>query len=85
MAGVLQTIDKAYDRAKNGQQTTKKTDGDRTICTVDMGRRIGFIGSTDGARKRNPMARRVRIALEGSQFINDTHPTVSPSPPTHGR
>lgn len=69
MEKALQTIDKAYDRAKKGQRTTKKVDGDRTIYTVDMGGRIGFIGGQEGNRKRNPMARRVQLVLEGTRVI----------------
>jgi hypothetical protein len=69
MEGALKTIDKAYQRAKQGQRTTKKMDGRRTIYTVDMGGRIGFVGGKEGARRRNPLARRVRIVLEGNQVI----------------
>jgi len=69
MEGALQTIDKAYERAKKGQRTTKKKDGGRTIYTVDMGGRVGFVGGRDGNRKRKPMARRVRIVLDGDRVI----------------
>jgi hypothetical protein len=69
MAGALKTIDQAYERAKKGQRTTKKVDADRTIYTVDMGKRIGYVGGRDGGRRRNPMARRVCIVLEGNRLI----------------
>ncbi len=69
MEGALKTIDKAYERAKKGQRTTKNVDDDRTIYTVDMGGRVGYVGGSAGARKRNPMARRVKIVLEGTQVI----------------
>ncbi len=69
LEGALKTIDQAYAKAKQGIKTTKRVDGRRTIYTVDMGKRIGFIGGRDGARKRNPMARRVRLVLEGTQVI----------------
>ena len=69
MEGALKTIDRAYVRAKKGQRTTKKVDDGRTIYTVDMGGRIGFVGGRDGGRKRNPMARRVRMVLEGTRVI----------------
>lgn len=69
MEGALRTIDRAYDRAKKGQRTTKKVDDGRTIYTVDMGGRVGFVGGRDGGRKRNPMARRVRLVLEGTRVI----------------
>ena len=69
MEGMLQTIDQAYERAKKGQRTTKKTDQGRTIYTVDMGKRVGYVGGRDGGRRRNPMARRVRLVLEGNRVI----------------
>jgi hypothetical protein len=69
MEGALKTIDLAYQRAKRGQRTTKQTDGDRTIYTVDMGKRIGFVGGETGQRKRKPMARRVRLVLDGTNVI----------------
>ncbi len=69
MEGALKTIDAAYQRAKRGQSTTKQSDGERTIYTIDMGKRIGFVGGETGQRKRNPMARRVRLVLDGTSVI----------------
>ncbi len=69
MKGALETIDRAYQRAKQGQRTTRQEDQGRTIYTVDMGGRVGFVGGRDGNRKRKPMARRVRLVLEGNRFI----------------
>ncbi|MCA9140596.1 MAG: hypothetical protein KDB00_27680 [Planctomycetales bacterium] len=69
MEGALATIDDAYQRAKKNQRTTKEVDQDRTIYTVDLGRRVGYVGGRDGNRLRKPMARRVKMVLEGTQFI----------------
>lgn len=69
MEGALVTIDQAYGKAKQNQRTTKQTDRDRTIYTVDMGRRVGYVGGSEGKRSRNPMARRVKLVLEGAIFI----------------
>ncbi len=69
LPGALATIDLAYQKAKAGSRTTKQTDQGRTIYTVDMGKRVGFIGGRDGDRRRNPMARRVRLVLEGTRVI----------------
>ncbi len=69
MEGALKTIDRAYDRAKNGQRTTTKIDDGRTIHTVDMGGRVGYVGGREGRNRRNPMARRVRIVLEDNRLI----------------
>jgi hypothetical protein len=69
MEGALKTIDRAYERAKKGERTTTKKDQGRTIYTVDLGSRVGFVGGRDGNRKRKPMARRVRIVLDGDRVI----------------
>ncbi len=69
MQGALKTIDAAFQRAQKEQRTTKTSDRNRTIYTVDFGKRIGFIGGQDGRRRRNPMARRVRLVLEGKRVI----------------
>ena len=69
MAGALKTIDRAYDRAKKNQKTTKKTERGRTIYTVDMGGRVGYVGGRTGKQRRNPMARRVQLVLEGNRVI----------------
>ncbi len=69
MEGALVTIDKAYRKAKAGTQTTKEEERGRVIYTVDLGSRVGFIGGQEGRRRRNPMARRVRLVLEDNRVI----------------
>jgi len=69
MTGALQTIDRAYERAKKKQRTTKQVDQGRTIYTVDLGRRVGYVGGREGGRLGKPMARRVKIVLEGTRVI----------------
>lgn len=69
METTLVMIDKAYRKAKTGSQTSKQEDGGRTIYTVDMGTRVGYVGGSDGKRRRNPMARRVRLVLERNRVI----------------
>jgi hypothetical protein len=69
MEGALKTIDLAFERAKKNQKTTKSSEDGRTIYTVDMGKRIGFVGGQSGRRKRNPMARRVKLVLSGNRVI----------------
>ena len=69
MTGALKTVDQAYERAKKGQRTTVERDDGRTIYTVDMGKRVGYVGGREGNRRRKPMARRVRLVLEGSRVI----------------
>ncbi len=69
MAGALATIDRAYERALKKQKTTVTEEDGRKIYTVDMGGRIGFIGGQTGKQKRNPIARRVRMVIEGNRVI----------------
>lgn len=69
MEGALAVIDRAYERAKKNQRTTVSEEDGRTVYTVDMGGRVGFIGGQTGKRKRNPMARRVRLVVEGERVI----------------
>ena len=69
MTGALKTIDRAYERAKKNQRTTRKRDEGRDILTVDMGGRVGYVGGRDGNRRRKPMARRVRLVLDGRRVI----------------
>lgn len=69
MEGALRTVDRAYEKAKKNQRTTKRVDDGRTIYTVDMGSRVGYVGGRDGNRRRKPMARRVQLVLEGTRVI----------------
>lgn len=69
MSDAIETVDLAYERAKKGQRTTKSTDQGRTIYTVDMGKRVGYVGGRTGNQRRKPMARRVRLVLEGNRLI----------------
>ncbi|QDV43163.1 hypothetical protein Enr13x_30170 [Stieleria neptunia] len=69
MEGALVTIDDAYERAQANQRSTKQTDRDRTIYTVDMERRVGYVGGREGKRQNHPIARRVKLVLEDTIVI----------------
>lgn len=69
LAGALRTIDLAFERAKSGQKTTTQVDDDRTIYTVDLESRVGYVGGSSGRRRDNPPARRVRLVLEGNNVV----------------
>ncbi|QEG38938.1 hypothetical protein [Roseimaritima ulvae] len=70
MATMLQVLDEAYLKAKqNASGVTTQQDQGRTIYTVSMGRRVGYVGGREGNRRRKPMARRVRLVLEGTRVI----------------
>lgn len=69
MRGALQTIDEAYRSAKSDRRTAARSAAERTVYTINLGRRIGFVGGREGKRRRNPDARRVRLVLEGHRVI----------------
>lgn len=69
MAGALKTIDQAYENAKIGKRTSTREEDGRTIYTVDLGQRIGFVGGREGNQKNQPMARRVQLVLDGNRVI----------------
>lgn len=69
MEGALKTIDLAYEQANTGQRTNRQVEDDRIIYTVDLGKRVGYVGGREGQRRRHPMARRVRMVLEGKRLV----------------
>lgn len=62
-------VDEAYEQAERGQKTRKKRDGDRTVYTVDLGRRVGYVGGQSGRRRGKPAASHVRLVVEGDRLI----------------
>lgn len=68
-AEVFALIDEAYEQAESGVDTRTKREQDRTIHTIDLGRRIGFVGGQVGNARGRPAARRMRLVLEGVNVI----------------
>jgi len=66
---VVALIDEAYGFARAGKRTRTKKDDRRLIHTVDMGRRIGYVGGQSGNRRRKPAARHIRLVLEDERVI----------------
>lgn len=70
MAAVVRMLDEAYLKAKqDATGVTTEQDQGRTIYTINMGKRIGYVGGREGNRRRKPMARRLRLVLEGTRVI----------------
>jgi len=69
MPGALATVDAAYRQALAGSKTTRKDEDRRTVYTIDLGKRVGFVGGSEGQRRRNPIAKRVRLVLEQDRVI----------------
>jgi len=64
-------IDEAYELAQQGGRRVRtKRDRQRTIHTVDMQRRIGFVGGQVGGRQSHPPAHGLKLILEGSNVIS---------------
>ena len=66
---VLTLIDQAYHQALAGDRTNTKHEGRRTVHTVDLGRRIGYIGGQSGKRNGHPPARHMRLVLQDKDVI----------------
>ncbi len=70
MAGALKAIDEAYLKAKEGGRgVQREEDEGRVVYTVDLRRKIGFIGGEEGNRKNKPTAFKVRMVLDGDRVI----------------
>lgn len=68
---ILTLIDEAYLAAKRGDRGVRRQrDGPRTIYTVDLQRRVGYVGGQVGRQRNHPAARGVRLVLEGSNVIS---------------
>jgi len=66
---VVALVDEAYRQALAGENTREKRESDRTIYTINLGRRIGYIGGESGNRRGQPAARHLRLVLEGKNFV----------------
>ncbi len=66
---VVALVDVAYRQARTGKNTREKREQGRTIYTINLGRRIGTIGGESGNRRNHPVARHLRLVLEGKNLI----------------
>lgn len=68
-AAVVALVDAAYAQALTGSRTRTDREGDRTVYTVDLGRRVGYVGGESGNRRGRPAATSVRLVVEGDRLI----------------
>ncbi len=68
-AKVLLLIDATYEQALTGRGTKTEKEDDRIVYTVDLDRRIGYVGGTSGKRRGYPSADHIRLVLEGERLI----------------
>lgn len=67
---ILALLDEAYEIAtERGPPVEVEQDGERTVYTIDMGRRVGFVGGESGRRSGHPDATHIRLVLEDRSVI----------------
>ncbi len=67
---VLQLIDEAYRLViADSPRVRRDQSGDREELTIDMQKRIGYIGGRDGKRRGHPACQRLRLIVEGQRVI----------------
>lgn len=67
---ILALLDDAYRLAlERGPPVQVEQDGARTVYTIDMKRRVGFVGGEAGRRDGHPDATHIRLVLEGRDVI----------------
>ncbi len=75
---ILATIDEAYLKAlKGGRDVRSEEQNDRLVYTVNLGRKIGYVGGSEGKRQRNPECRYLRIVLEDGNVVISAYPAKS--------
>ncbi len=68
-AEVVALVDEAYRLALAGKNTHIEEEGNRSIYTINLGRKIGYIGGESGNRRGKPAARHLKMVLEGKNFV----------------
>lgn len=69
----LATVDEAWKIAK-AKKIRPKQEGDRLAYTIPMGRRIGFLGGTTGARQNHPALKNVFIVIRKNSEVVTAFP-----------
>lgn len=68
-SAIVELVDEAYRQALSGEATDREVEGQRVVYTVDLGRRIGYVGGRSGARKGNPPASHMRLVVQEDRLI----------------
>ena len=75
---ILAVIDEAYEKARKGDRDVRSEEqNDRLVYTVNLRRKIGYSGGSEGKRKGNPECHYVRIILEDINVVITAYPTQS--------
>jgi hypothetical protein len=75
---ILAVIDEAFMKTKKGGSDVRseKQNG-RRVYTVNLRRRIGQVGGSEGERQGHPDCRFVRIVLENENEVISAYPSKS--------
>ncbi len=68
-AEIVAIVDDAYLQAQTGRDTRTQREEERTVYDINLRRRIGFIGGTSGNRKNHPVAKHLRLVIDGDRVI----------------
>lgn len=75
---ILRLIDEAYDliksKSKRVRQTPDKERHYRTKYTVDMQRKIGYLGGRQGKRQNFPPRNKLTLVLDNEKFMVTAYP-----------
>ena len=75
---ILAWIDIAYEKGKKGGKGTRKENqGGRTVYTVRMDSRIGFVGGQKGQRGRERPCQYLRLVLQNGNEVVTAYPQDS--------
>jgi hypothetical protein len=75
--GTLNVIDEAWNIAKQGGPgVSVVTQGSRTVYTIDIGRRIGYVGGQVGASLGNPAAHHIQLVIKGVDDVITAFPII---------
>ncbi|MFM8573696.1 MAG: hypothetical protein ACKOAU_19030 [Pirellula sp.] len=70
MAAFLVAIDDAYKRARGHAKGTKSRDEDgMTVYEAPFDQPIGYLGGSEGARKKNPKLKKMRLVVRDRNLI----------------
>ena len=62
---------------QGGKGTRVENQGGRTVYTVDLGEKIGFVGGHVGERKRHPDCRYLRLVIQNNNEVVTAYPSQS--------
>ncbi len=68
-ATVVRLVDEAYEQAQSGSNVKTEHEKGRTIYTIDLGRRIGYIGGQSGNRRHRPAAEHLKLVVQEDRLI----------------